>query len=62
MLGRIREEQRDIFDAAAWAQLDRTRQVEAMRGLVERIGYDGAARQICIRFHAAALAAGETKA
>ena len=62
VLGRIREEQRGIFDPAAWEQLDRTRQVEAIRGLVERIGYDGAARQICIRFHAAALAAGETKA
>jgi hypothetical protein len=34
--------------------MDRVRQVEAIRSIVERIGYDGTARQISIRFHAAA--------
>jgi hypothetical protein len=33
--------------------MDRTRQVEAMRAIVERVGYDGARRQISIRFHPA---------
>jgi hypothetical protein len=40
--------------------MDRTRQVEAIQSMVERIGYDGAARQISVLFHATAiLAAGE---
>ena len=60
VLGRIREAKHGIFDPAEWEQRDRTRQVEAIRGIVERIGYDGAARQISIRFHAAGVtAAGE---
>jgi hypothetical protein len=33
--------------------MDRNRQVESIQLLVERIGYDGAARQISIRFRAA---------
>jgi hypothetical protein len=31
--------------------MDRTRQVEAMQTIVERVGYDGNAQQISIRFH-----------
>ncbi len=38
-----------------WDQIDRTRQVAAIQAIVERIGYDGAARQISIRFHPAAI-------
>ena len=53
VLKRLREAQPALFGAAEWEQMDRTRQVEAMRGLVERVGYDGAARQISIRFRAA---------
>ena len=35
-------------------------QFEAIQAIVERVGYDGAARQISIRFHPAAItAAGE---
>jgi hypothetical protein len=30
--------------------MDRARQVEAVQAIVERVGYDGAARQISIRF------------
>ena len=43
------------------AKMDRARQVEALQAMIERIGYDGAARQISIRFHPAAItpAAGE---
>ena len=43
-----------VFDPCEWEQVDRTRQVEAIQSIVERIGYDGVARQISIRFHAAA--------
>jgi site-specific DNA recombinase len=51
VLGRIREIRPGTFDPSAWEQLDRTRQVEAIQALIQRVGYDGAARQISIRFH-----------
>jgi hypothetical protein len=38
--------------------MDRTRQVEAIQTTVERIGYDGATRQISIRFLRAVREAG----
>jgi len=60
VLGRIREAQRGVFDSPEWEQIDRTRQVEAIQAIVERIGYDGTTRQISIRFHPPAItAAGE---
>jgi site-specific DNA recombinase len=60
VLGRIREARREICDPSEWEKMDRTGQVEAIQAIVERIGYDGAARQISIRFHPAAItAAGE---
>src|SRR5712691_8355614 len=58
VLGRIREAQPGIFDPPEWEQMDRTRQVEAVQAVIERIGYDGAARQISIRFHEPAVTAG----
>jgi len=36
--------------------MDRARQVAAIQAIVERIGYDGSARQVSIRFHAEAQA------
>jgi hypothetical protein len=42
-----------VFDPAEWEQLDRKRQVEAIQATVERVGYDGAARQVSIRFRPA---------
>jgi site-specific DNA recombinase len=54
VLGRIREEQPGIFEPAVWEQMDRARQVEAIQAVVDRVGYDGAAQQISIRFHPAA--------
>ena len=59
VLERIREAKHGIFDPAEWDQMDRTRQVEAIQRIVERIGYDGVARQISIRFHPAAITAGQ---
>ena len=60
VLARIREAKRGIFAPSEWAQMDRTRQVEAIQTIVERVGYDGTARQISIRFHPALItAAGE---
>jgi site-specific DNA recombinase len=56
VLGRIRERHTGVFEPAEWEQLDRARQVEAMQSTVERIGYDGTARQISIRFQAEAQA------
>jgi len=49
VLKRLREAQPARFGASEWEQMDRNRQVEAMQLLVERVGYDGAARQISIR-------------
>jgi site-specific DNA recombinase len=60
VLGRIREAQHGILALAEWGEMDRVRQVEAIQAIVERIGYDGTARQISIRFHKPAVtAAGE---
>jgi site-specific DNA recombinase len=53
VLDRLRKAQPALFAAADWEQMDRTRPVEVIRGSVERVGYDGAARQISIRFRAA---------
>ena len=52
---RIRAAKRGIEDPGAWQKMDRTQQVEAVLGIVERIGYDGTTRQISIRFHPAAI-------
>jgi hypothetical protein len=49
--------QRGILEPSEWRQLDRARQVEAIQAIVERIGYDGTARQISIRFHQPATTA-----
>jgi site-specific DNA recombinase len=51
VLGRIGEVKHGVLDPAEWEQMDRTRQVEAIQAIVERIGYDGIAHQISIRFH-----------
>jgi site-specific DNA recombinase len=59
VLAQIRKAQREIPDPAVWEQMDRTRQVEAMQAIVERVGYDGVARQIFIRFHPPAITTGQ---
>jgi site-specific DNA recombinase len=62
VLGRVREEQHGVFDCAEWDEMDRARQVQAMQAAVERVGYDGTARQISIRFHAAEITTAESEA
>ena len=57
MLGRIRQAQSGLLDGPEWEQMDRTRQVEAIQGIVERISYNGIARQVSIRFHSPTIAA-----
>ena len=52
VLNRLRDAQHAMFGLTEWEQMDRLRQVQAMAGIVERLGYDGAARQISIRFRA----------
>jgi hypothetical protein len=59
VLKRLRDAQPARFGASEWEQLDRRQQVEAMQTFVERVGYDGAARQISIRFHPAAITTDE---
>jgi Recombinase zinc beta ribbon domain len=50
VLKRLRDAQPERFGALKWEHLDRARQVEAIQALVERVGYDAAARQVSIRF------------
>jgi Zn-dependent M32 family carboxypeptidase len=56
VLGRIRETQRGLADPAEWEQMDRTGQAEAVRKIVERVGYDAGKSQITIRFHPPVMA------
>jgi hypothetical protein len=46
VLGRVREAQGGLFDPAEWEQMDRIRQVEEIKAVVERIGYDGGQQQV----------------
>jgi site-specific DNA recombinase len=57
VLARVRGAQPARFGVSEWEQMERTRQVEAIRAVVERIGYDGVVRKISIRFHPAAIQA-----
>ena len=50
VLKRLRDAQPERFGALKWEHLDRARQVEAIQALVERVGYDAAARRVSIRF------------
>jgi site-specific DNA recombinase len=52
VLNRLREAQPALFGVAGWEPMDRLRQVQVMADIVERVGYDGAVRQISIRFRA----------
>jgi site-specific DNA recombinase len=52
VLNRLRDAQHAMFGLTEWEQMDRLRQVQVMADIVERVGYDGAARQISIRFRA----------
>jgi site-specific DNA recombinase len=52
VLHRLRDAQPALFGATEWEHMVRARQVAAMQALVERVGYDGAARQVSIRFRA----------
>jgi site-specific DNA recombinase len=54
VLGRVREAKHGVCDPGEWVEMDRARQVEVIQAAVERISYDGATRQISIRFRAAA--------
>jgi hypothetical protein len=55
----MRDAQPARFGVAEWEHMDRRQQVETMQTFVERVGYDGAAKQISIRFHPAAITTGE---
>src|ERR1019366_923700 len=57
VLEKIRATRSGLSDVPEWEQMDRARQVEAIQGIVERIGYDGVARQVSIRFHPPMIAA-----
>ncbi len=62
VLKQLREAQPTRFGASEWERMDRTRQVESIQLLVERVGYDGAARQISIRLRPVPIAGEEVSA
>jgi site-specific DNA recombinase len=64
VLVRVRGAQYEILCAGEWETMDRSRQIEVIQGIVERVGYDGATQQISIRFHERAIPVGgqETRA
>jgi site-specific DNA recombinase len=51
VLRQIRQSQQGIINSTEWERTDRTGQVEAVKRIVERVGYDGIRRQVSIRFH-----------
>ncbi len=55
VVGRIRQTQ-GVADAAPWEEMDREQQRERIEAIVERVGYNGATRQISIRFRAPEVA------
>ena len=50
VLQQIRQAQPGNFDPDSWEKMDRTRQVEVIQAIIERVGYDGIKRQVSIRF------------
>jgi hypothetical protein len=50
VLARVKAAQGKTCHGADWEPMDRAQQIETIQGIVERIGYDGAAREISIRF------------
>ena len=62
VLARLREARPGSLDAAAWEQMDRSRQMGVLQAMIERIGYDGRTRQISIRFHPTPVGREEARA
>jgi site-specific DNA recombinase len=56
VLEQIRQAQRGLSDPAEWERTNRAGQLAAVQQIVERVGYDGIRRQVCIRFHPPAIA------
>jgi site-specific DNA recombinase len=52
VLARVRTAQQEFAAASEWDRMDRRDQLNALQAAVERIGYDGEAGQISIRFRA----------
>ena len=50
ILGQIQTAQPARWTSLQWEQLDSAQQVQVVQALVERIGYEGTARQVSIRF------------
>jgi site-specific DNA recombinase len=55
--GQIREAQCGMLDATEWEHMHRGQQIEIIRAIVERIGYDGTAGQVSIGFRQPAMPA-----
>ena len=53
VVGQLRAVRSEVSNPSEWEQLGRPQQVDTMRALVERVGYNGATGQLSIRFRAA---------
>jgi site-specific DNA recombinase len=51
VVGQIRTAQPTMPGPGEWAAMDRIAQIEKVRSLVERVGYDGVNQRISIQFH-----------
>jgi site-specific DNA recombinase len=55
VVGQLRIAQPAISNPLEWDQLERTQQVDTIRAMLERIGYNGATSQVSIRFRGTAI-------
>ena len=51
-----------IFEPSQWEHMDRRQQVDTLRGVVERVGFDGKRRQVSIRFCSGTMDSTEVQA
>ena len=51
VLAQIRARQAGVTAPLEWGPLDSTQRVHALQAIVERVSFDGATRQVSIRFH-----------
>jgi site-specific DNA recombinase len=59
VLRQVRDAEVGIADVTGWDKMDRTGQIAALQSVVARIGYDGTAQRISIRFREAVMVAGQ---
>ncbi|HXS13904.1 MAG TPA: recombinase family protein [Acidobacteriaceae bacterium] len=62
VLAHLLQANNPIFEPSQWEHMDRRQQVDTLRGLVERVGFDGKRRQVSIRFCPGTMDSAEVQA